>query len=62
MRDNTAKEKRRARFRRGITVTNLYLSKEARDTALQTGMKNGMALCFNRLAEFVASMPAQPRG
>jgi uncharacterized protein YndB with AHSA1/START domain len=35
----------------------LYPSKEARDAALQTGMKDGMAQSFNRLEEYLASQP-----
>ena len=31
-------------------------SKEARDAALRTGMKEGMALSFNRLAEHLRTM------
>jgi uncharacterized protein YndB with AHSA1/START domain len=31
------------------TITMLYPSKEARDAALQSGMKEGMALSFKRL-------------
>src|SRR5215475_19891 len=33
-----------------ITFTVLYPSKEARDTALQTGMKAGVTASFDRLA------------
>ena len=39
-----------------ITVSILYSSKQARDAALQTGMKDGMAASFDRLAELVVSM------
>lgn len=39
-----------------MTVTVLYPSKEARDAALKTGMKEGMSKSFDRLVEFVASM------
>ncbi len=39
-----------------ITNTVLYPSKEARDAALQTGMKEGMSLSFDRLAEYVQAM------
>src|SRR5437763_1953434 len=38
------------------TVMILYPSKDARDAALQTGMKDGMALSYDRLAELVASL------
>jgi uncharacterized protein YndB with AHSA1/START domain len=39
-----------------ITCRILYPSKEARDAALKTGMKEGMALSFNRLAERLGAM------
>jgi hypothetical protein len=39
-----------------ITKTILYPSREERDAALQTGMKDGVAASFDRLAEVVASM------
>jgi uncharacterized protein YndB with AHSA1/START domain len=39
-----------------VTITVLYPSKEARDAALKTGMKEGMSLSFNRLAEHVRTM------
>jgi uncharacterized protein YndB with AHSA1/START domain len=39
-----------------IKVRILYPSKEARDAALQTGMKDGMAASFDRLAELLALM------
>ena len=42
-----------------ITITVLYPSKEARDAALQTGMKEGMALSFDLLAEVLATMPTR---
>lgn len=35
------------------TLTILYPSKEARDAALQTGMKDGVAVSFDRLAEYL---------
>jgi uncharacterized protein YndB with AHSA1/START domain len=38
------------------TVTVLYPSKEARDKALQTGMKEGVAASHDRLAELLASL------
>jgi uncharacterized protein YndB with AHSA1/START domain len=34
-----------------VTIRILYPSKEARDAALKTGMKEGMAMSFDRLAE-----------
>lgn len=39
-----------------ITNTILYPSKEARDAALKTGMKDGVAASFDRLAELLASI------
>jgi uncharacterized protein YndB with AHSA1/START domain len=39
-----------------ITLTILYPSKEARDAALQTGMKEGMSAGFNRLDEYVRTL------
>ncbi len=41
------------------TVTILYPSKEARDAALKTGMKEGMSLSFDRLNEYLASLRTQ---
>jgi uncharacterized protein YndB with AHSA1/START domain len=38
------------------TLTILYPSKEAREAALKTGMKDGMALSFDRLAEYLRTM------
>jgi uncharacterized protein YndB with AHSA1/START domain len=38
------------------TLTILYPSKEAREAALQTGMKDGVAMSFDRLAEYLRSM------
>jgi uncharacterized protein YndB with AHSA1/START domain len=39
-----------------MTSTALYPSKEARDAALKTGMKDGMTQSFNRLAEYLQSL------
>ena len=39
-----------------ITITVLYPSKEARDMALQTGMKEGMNQGFTRLDELLAQL------
>lgn len=39
-----------------IMLTILYPSKEARDAALQTGMKEGVSESFNRLAEHLRMM------
>ena len=41
-----------------LTITVLYSSKEARDGALSTGMTEGMAAGYDRLAELLATMPA----
>ncbi len=38
-----------------VTNTILYPSKEARDAALKTGMKEGVAASFDRLAEVLGS-------
>jgi uncharacterized protein YndB with AHSA1/START domain len=42
-----------------MTLTILYPSKEARDAALKTGMKEGMSLSFDRLNKYLASLRAQ---
>jgi len=39
-----------------LTSTVLYPSKEARDAALKTGMKEGMTQSFDRLAEYMHAM------
>ena len=39
-----------------LTQTVLYPSKEARDAALKTGMKDGVNQSFDRLAEYLATM------
>jgi uncharacterized protein YndB with AHSA1/START domain len=39
-----------------VTQRMLYPSKEARDAALQTGMREGMADSFDRLAEYLAAV------
>ena len=43
------------------TITNriLYPSKEARDAAVQTGMKDGVSQSFDRLDEYLAALPAR---
>jgi uncharacterized protein YndB with AHSA1/START domain len=38
-----------------MTSTVLYPSREARDAALKTGMKDGMTQSFDRLAEYLQS-------
>ncbi|HET9728500.1 MAG TPA: SRPBCC family protein [Gemmatimonadaceae bacterium] len=39
-----------------LTMTILYPSKEARDAALKTGMKEGMSQSYERLADYLHSM------
>ena len=39
-----------------MTETVLYPSKEARDAALETGMKEGVSQSFDRLAEYLGTM------
>ena len=39
-----------------ITQRILYPSKEARDAALQTGMKEGVTVSFDRLARYLRSL------
>lgn len=39
-----------------ITQTVLYPSQEARDAALATGMKEGMSVSFDRLAEHLRTI------
>jgi uncharacterized protein YndB with AHSA1/START domain len=39
-----------------ITQRVLYPSKEARDAALKTGMREGMSQGFDRLAEYLTTM------
>jgi uncharacterized protein YndB with AHSA1/START domain len=38
------------------TITLLYASKEARDAALKTGMKQGLALSYDRLENYLSSL------
>jgi uncharacterized protein YndB with AHSA1/START domain len=38
------------------TLTILYVSKEARDAAIGTGMKKGMAMSYNRLDAYLESL------
>ncbi len=40
-----------------LTNTVLYSSREARDGALKTGMEQGVAASYDRLAELLASAP-----
>lgn len=42
-----------------MTITVLYESKEARDTARRSGMERGMAAGYNRLEEMFSSMLAE---
>ena len=44
-----------------ITQTVLYQSKEARDAVLKSGMEKGVVASYDRLAEVLASLPAQGR-
>jgi uncharacterized protein YndB with AHSA1/START domain len=39
-----------------MTQTVLYPSKEARDAALETGMKDGASVSFERLAEYLRTL------
>jgi len=39
-----------------MTLTVLYPSREARDAALKTGMKDGVSVSFDRLAEHLRTM------
>ncbi len=39
-----------------LTITTRYKSREARDTALQTGMEDGVNVGFERLAELLKSL------
>jgi uncharacterized protein YndB with AHSA1/START domain len=39
-----------------LTNTMLYPSKEARDAALETGMKDGATVSFDRLAEYLRTI------
>jgi len=41
-----------------VTITMLYESKEARETARRSGMEHGMAAGYNRLEELLSSIPA----
>ena len=48
------------RERNGVTTvdtTMRYSSRESRDIVLQSGMKEGMAMGYDRLAGFMASLP-----
>jgi uncharacterized protein YndB with AHSA1/START domain len=42
-----------------LTNTVRYSSREARDNALRTGMEQGVAASYDRLADLVASKPAR---
>jgi uncharacterized protein YndB with AHSA1/START domain len=46
-----------AQGRTTITLTVLYPSKEARDAALQTGMTGGMSQSFDRLEDYLRTLP-----
>ena len=40
-----------------VTITILYESKDARDTASRSGMEHGMGASYNRLDELLTSLP-----
>jgi len=40
-----------------LSITILYVSKEARDGALRSGMTQGMTISYDRLDELMASLP-----
>ena len=42
-----------------LTLTVRYRSREARDAALKTGMAQGVAASYDRLAELLASQPVR---
>src|SRR6266852_3680857 len=42
-----------------LLSTMLYESQEARDAVLKSGMERGVAASYDRLAELLASLPAQ---
>jgi uncharacterized protein YndB with AHSA1/START domain len=42
-----------------MTITVLYESTEARDTARRSGMEYGMAMSYNRLEELLSSLHAE---
>jgi effector-binding domain-containing protein len=42
-----------------VTLTVLYESRDARDTATRSGMERGMAAGYNRLEELLVSLPAE---
>jgi uncharacterized protein YndB with AHSA1/START domain len=44
-----------------VTTTILYPSKDARDAALATGMKDGAAMSFDRLAEYLRMLVESSR-
>jgi uncharacterized protein YndB with AHSA1/START domain len=39
-----------------LTTTMLYVSREARDSVLKSGMERGVAASYDRLAELLASI------
>jgi uncharacterized protein YndB with AHSA1/START domain/effector-binding domain-containing protein len=45
-----------------LTLTVLYESREARDTALRTDMEKGVAASYDRLEELLASSPREETG
>lgn len=42
-----------------VTQTVLYQSREAREAVLKSGMESGVAMSYDRLAELLATLPAQ---
>jgi uncharacterized protein YndB with AHSA1/START domain len=44
-----------------ITCTVLYPSKEARERAFGTGMKEGMSQCYDKLENYLHQMPQRSR-
>src|SRR3981189_1918099 len=45
-----------------LTTTMLYVSREARDSVLKSGMERGVAASYDRLAEIFASTEKTTRG
>jgi uncharacterized protein YndB with AHSA1/START domain len=45
-----------------VAITVLYASREARDGALSTGMPEGMAMGYDRLAELLVEMGGEVKG
>jgi uncharacterized protein YndB with AHSA1/START domain len=45
-----------------LTLSVLYQSRQAREAVLKTPMEHGVAMGYDRLAELLASPPAQATG